>query len=262
MNDLLLRVRNNALVDRLYRGLRDVTLGPGWGGFHRDRVYRALMLELVQTLPFTSFVETGTYRGYSCELIAHRRPGLAVFTVEAVESTYRRAQRALRKYPNVTALRGSSDEVLRRLIAENKLGEMPLFYLDAHWQEYWPLRDELRAVAAAGQKAVIVIDDFEVPGQSQFGFDIDGGGERTAGHACNLDYIRPSLDARHAYRALFPRYGLADAFPSAAGQLRGHIVLFQNMAEEYEAFLHRPLVRQHYFAHAALEPAVNEGATG
>ena len=252
MSDRVLQLRNTRLVDTLYRRTRDLLYGRGWGAFHRDRIYRSLMLDLLDTFAFTSFVETGTYRGYSSELVAVRHPRLPVFTVEVVESTYRRSARALKRYRNVTALLGTSNEAVRRLIAEGKVGEMPLYYLDAHWQSYWPLRDELRAISAAGGKAVIVIDDFEVPGEPQFGFDLDGGGDPTHGEKCNLDYIRPALSSPNVYRAIFPRYAVADAFASGGGPLRGHVVLFQNMSEEFERYLDRPLPRSYYFRHAAV----------
>ena len=89
---------------------------------------------------------------------------------------------------------------------------MPFFYLDAHWQHYWPLRTELKHISDAGVRCAIVIDDFEVPGQPQFGFDIDGGGEVIAGLACNLDYVRASLGPQNRYKVLFPKYGSDDAF--------------------------------------------------
>src|SRR6184192_102701 len=131
MADWILGLRNTRLVDSLYRRARNALAGPGWGAFHRDPVYQAMMLDLLEAFSFSSFVETGTYRGYSTELIASRHPELPVFTVEVVESTYRRSQRALRRYRNITTLLGSSDKAVQNLIAEGKVGPMPLYYLDA-----------------------------------------------------------------------------------------------------------------------------------
>ena len=94
----------------------------------------------------------------------------------------------------------------------------------------------------------MVIDDFEVPGQPQYGFDIDGGGELKEGLKCNLDYIRPSLGAGNTYRVLFPKYGQADAYPNDGSlELRGHVALFQNLDDEFESFRQRELIQQHYF---------------
>jgi hypothetical protein len=217
------------------------------------------MLELLRAFPFTSFVETGTSRGYSTELVASRFPALPVFTSEVLEETFRIARGGLARYPNVTQLLGSSEVAVRELLEQNRVGALPLFYLDAHWEKYWPLRDELRLIGPACRKAVIVIDDFEVPGQPQFGFDIDGGGEVIAGEPCNLTYIAPALTAGNTYHVVFPRYQRADAFGSGASDpardaLRGHVVLFQNMPDEYEAFLKRPPIAAHFFGYGEVRP--------
>jgi predicted O-methyltransferase YrrM len=258
MASLVWNLRNTWLMDVAYRRLRNMMYGPGWGAFHWDRKYQGLMLDLLDAFQFTSFVETGTYRGYSTELIASRHPDLKVFTTEVVPATYERSKGFLSKYPNITPLLGSSEKVVAELLSEKKVGSMPLFYLDAHWEHYWPLRDELRSIGGSGLKSVIVIDDFEVPGQPQFGYDIDGGGQQIAGERCNLQYILPALDRRQTFHAAYPKYGSKDAFPDGHGLLRGHIVIFQNMADEFEAFLRRPMAQQHYFAHGVIAPT---GAT-
>ena len=256
------QLRRSELLTRVYRRVRDVVSGPGWGAFHHDPIYRGVMLELVEALPFTSFVETGTYRGYSTELIASRHPKLPVFTSEVYEPSYHLARRALRKYPNITADLGSSDKWIEALLRDKKPGDFPLFFLDAHWQQYWPLRAELAHIADSGLRSVIVIDDFEVPGQSQFEFDIDGGGEQIAGLKCNLDYIAPSLRPANTYHAIFPKYTRQDAFAGGTGLMRGHILLFQNAKNDYDRFLSRPFVQKHYFAYGLLQLAAPATAAG
>src|SRR5262249_31264967 len=154
------------------RKVRNVFLGRDWNGFHRDKIYRALMVEVLQALPVSSFVETGTWRGDSTQTIAMRHPSLPIFTSEVVEKSYDLARAVLKRYPNITQDLGTSDEFIARLIAEKKLGELPFFFLDAHWHTYWPLRTELKYISGARLRAIMVIDDFEVPGQPQFGFDI------------------------------------------------------------------------------------------
>lgn len=243
----LFKVRSNRFVGSVYRSLRNMTQGPGWGGFHRDRVYGGMVLDLLSAFKFSSFVETGTYRGYTTELIAARHPELTVYSSEVVQETYDAARRALRKYSNIKLSLKNSDAWIAELLKSGEIGGMPFFFLDAHWQTYWPLRGELRHIAEAGIKTVIVIDDFEVPGRTDFGYDIDGGGEVTVGEKCNLDYIRPSLMGQNSFKAMFPKYTYADAFgQSKVGTLRGHIVLFQNMDQEYAAAMERPFVQKHY----------------
>ena len=229
------------------RRLRDFRYGAGWGAFHGDAIYRNLMIDLLDTFHFTAFVETGTFRGYSTEFMARHKPELPIFTIEVEPSTYKLAKRALGKYPNITQFLGNSGDGIHDLIREQRLGSLPLFYLDAHWQRYWPLRDELRHIAEAKLRAIIVIDDFEVPQRPEFGFDIDGGAEIVEGLNCNLDYIRPSLLSPNLYQAIFPKYSAQDAsIWWRYGSLRGHLILFQNAPEEYEACCRRPLIGKYY----------------
>jgi len=238
-------------LNAIRRPLNNLLFGRGWGGFQGDRIYRGMIAALLDTLPITSFVETGTFRGYSTEFVACRRPQLPVYTSEISGDNFAIAQKALADCKNVTPIKSCSDEFVAKLLAENKLGSLPLFFLDAHWNDYWPLRKELDHIARAGIPAVIVIDDFEVPEQPQFGFDIDGGAETSGrGEKCNLDYIRPSLATdKLTYSALFPRYIFEDGFGRMSlGYLRGHIALFQNAADAYRKALEHPLLRQRYTA--------------
>ena len=132
----------NSFSVELARKFRNLVIGPDWNAFHRDQIYRALMLELLKALPVTSFVETGTWRGDSTQLVALQYPKLPIFTSEVVEATYKLAQTVLKKYLNVTQDLGTSNDFVGRIIAEKKVGDLPLFFLDAHWQNYWPLRTE------------------------------------------------------------------------------------------------------------------------
>src|SRR5690349_19183476 len=130
------RLRQTDVLAGPYRFYMNLTSGRGWGAFHHDPIYKRTVLDLLEALPFTSFVETGTYRGYSTEYVAMNRPQLPVFTSEVLESTYRVARSALRRYRNITQYLGSSDAFIRDLL-EGKVrasdgrgaGEMPLFYL-------------------------------------------------------------------------------------------------------------------------------------
>jgi hypothetical protein len=242
----------NKLTVGLARNFRNVFVGPDWNAFHRDRMYRQLMMEVLEAMPISSFVETGTWMGDSTQAVALRHKQLPIFTTEVVETTYQTAKRVLSKYPNIQQDLGSSDEVVARLIEEKKVGDFPFFYLDAHWQTYWPLRAELKHISNARLKAAIVIDDFEVPGRPDFGFDIDGGGELTEGLKCNLDYIRPSLGGENTYRALFPKYGHEEAYGHLGRkmELRGHIALFQNCDAEFESFKNGEFEKKNYSEHA------------
>ena len=45
--------------------------------------------------------------------------------------------------------------------------------MDAHWSEYWPINDEIRAIKPR-PSSVVIIHDFKVPGKP-FGYDTYGG---------------------------------------------------------------------------------------
>ena len=239
------------------RRIRDLRYGAGWGAFHCDAIYRQLMLALLSAFHFTTFVETGTSRGYSTELVALHQPQLPIQTIEVVPATYELAKRSLARYPNISQHFGNSGDWIRDMIREHRFGNFPLFFLDAHWQRYWPLRDELRHLAEDRLRTVIVIDDFEVPGHPEFGFDIDGGAEVQEGEKCNLDYVRPALGPPNSYHAIFPKYSRPDAkLTSRRGAFRGHVVLFQNTPDDYEAFSRRPFVQKYYSPVGRVLPVV------
>jgi hypothetical protein len=243
-------LKHNPFTFLLHRRLTDLGKGRGWRGFHSDVIYQQLVVELLNAFTFSSFVETGTFRGYSTEHIAMRFPKLPIITAEVMQETYDVVKPALSRYPNIEQMLGSSDECIAKMIAQKKLGNQPLFYLDAHWEEYWPLNAELDHIASERMRTAIVIDDFQVPGHPQFEFDSYPKTRDSDSGPANLQYIRAHLPAINSYRALFPKYGVTDAYgPSGKGfnPLRGHIVLFQNMDAEYETFLKRPLIQKYYF---------------
>jgi hypothetical protein len=59
-----------------------------------------------------------------------------------------------------------------------------LFYLDAHWESYLPLREEAELVIGHFPQAVLLIDDFAVPDDLGYKFDDYGPGKRI-----DLEYL-------------------------------------------------------------------------
>ena len=198
---------------------------------------------MLTTLPITSVIETGTNRGDSTCFLADHFPG-SVYTCEIKGLYYRESRCRFRSYQNIQISRGSSPKGLRRLANDLKFGGMPLFFLDAHWYEYWPLNDEL-AIIKDLKKAIVMIDDFEVPGRPDFRYEIyverDASGRKTV-HSNNLDLINSFLDgSRH--RILFPNYEHIDS------GTRGHIIIFQDADEEFEETKSDPVVASGYKEH-------------
>lgn len=91
---------------------------------------------------------------------------------------------------NVVLSCNSSEKFLRQLIDKNEFTneDRCIFFLDAHWNSYWPLKDEIREILKLRNKPVIIIDDFKTPNKN-FGYD-------TYDHALDTDYIKSLINDR------------------------------------------------------------------
>ena len=149
-----------------------------WAMFNVDPLLVEQVVRFHQRHQFTCAVETGTFKGNTTVGLAKLFP--RVFTVEVDAALYDQTTPRFMHYPNVTALRGNSAEVLKEILPQLSY---PLFaYLDAHWGDYWPLRDELALLLGVKKPKLIMIHDFKVPGRD-FGFD------SYHGQPCSLDFL-------------------------------------------------------------------------
>jgi predicted O-methyltransferase YrrM len=131
------------------------------------------------------FFETGSYLGESARIVA---PYFSkVFTVENDLQNYKIAEQTLKEITNCELILGNSPEIIR----SKSLTSNTFFFLDAHWEEYWPLLDELFEIKKKQIIPVIAIHDFFVPDENEnpkFGYDI------YRGQPLNLSYVNNSLD--------------------------------------------------------------------
>jgi predicted O-methyltransferase YrrM len=130
-----------------------------------------------------AIIETGTFRGTTTEWFAQF--GVPVNSIEAHAPTYEFAKRRLGHLGNVSVEFGDSVRVLESLMPKIAKAAPTFVYLDAHWENYLPLRDEIDLICAHLTKPVILIDDFEVPGDPGYTFDNYGPGK-----ALTEDYLR------------------------------------------------------------------------
>lgn len=151
-------------------------LHQGWGGPMNGQDERqAVVRDLYRAIPFATTVETGSFRGHTTQFLAALTEG-PVWGVESNPRFFGFARRNCAGYPNVTLRLADSRSFLRDHL-EDCSGPV-FFYLDAHWYADLPLADEVRMIAASGLDAVIMIDDFEVPGDDGYAFDDYGPGRR------------------------------------------------------------------------------------
>lgn len=193
-------------LDMIRPGVLSSWGGPLNGQTHRQRIVR----DLARTVAFDRVIETGTFRGTSTEFLAHVT-GAPVSTVEASRRHFEFARRRFAGLPGIEVAQGDSRSFLRQQAA-GRTDENTLFYLDAHWEEDLPLREELEIIDASWPRAVVLVDDFQVPGDPGYAFDDYGRGK-----ALTASYLPPM----EGWGTYYP------ALPAAkeTGARRGCVVL-------------------------------------
>lgn len=197
-----------------YLGLKDK---DRWGGAFNGQMNRCAIFDAIVKLQRPELiVETGTYRGTTTEALASI--GVPVISFESQHRNYGFARARLRRLPNVSVRLGDSREQLRKLSQQpdtfREKGTL-FAYLDAHWNADLPLREELDTVFRWDPDAIVMIDDFHVPGDVGYGYDGYG-----AGAVLNADYIEPALRA-YGLVSLYPRLPSSEE----SGARRGCVVL-------------------------------------
>jgi hypothetical protein len=187
--------------------------GRAWGGPFNGQVARqALFRALIDKARPAAILETGTYLGTTTEFMANF--GLPVYSVEGQPRNYGFAKSRLRRHRNISLCLGDSRVFLSDLLGD--YSEDVIFaYLDAHWNSDLPLVEEIEIIFCRRPRAVVMIDDFQVPDDADYGFDDYG-----TGKALTLDYVAGAV-AIHGLCLFYP------ATPSAqeTGARRGCVVV-------------------------------------
>jgi len=154
--------------------------------------------QIIYTAEIARIIETGTFRGTTTEWFAQF--GLPVETVETDERFFSFSKARLSKFSNVELHLDSSVSFLANRLTHANMSDRVLFYLDAHWENNLPLRDELRIIFAKHANSVILIDDFNVLDDAGYAYDNYGPDK-----ALTLDYIeRSNLPVYHAFYPATP----------------------------------------------------------
>jgi predicted O-methyltransferase YrrM len=155
--------------------------------FNNDSVISDTVVQLVKDLHIECIIETGTFRGTTTAFLSETFPSIDIYTIEVNDKNFSKAEENLKPYTNIKLIYGSSEKKLEEILPTLK-GKRLLFYLDAHWEEYWPLLDEFEAIRKnAKDNCCIVIDDFKVP-YRQFQHDT------YKQQPLDLDYIQEKMN--------------------------------------------------------------------
>ena len=142
------------------------------------------ILEIRDAYNIDTVVETGLDKGDTglfLSQVIENYHGIEILP-EAIEHTDK-----FFKHHNVNNFnlhQGNSPIVLLNLM--HKINpEKTIFFLDAHWQRYWPLRDEIDVISR--NKGILVIHDAQVPHHPELGYDVWGG------NILNYEYVKENL---------------------------------------------------------------------
>jgi predicted O-methyltransferase YrrM len=185
-----------------------------WGGpFNGQTERRATFLEMLDRLKPAAVIETGTYRGTSTQFMARHFAG-PIHSCEIDRRCFLGSRRRLAAFPQVELAQSDSRAFLRYVLARLRPQAPLLIYLDAHWWDDLPLREEIEIILASGHEAAIMIDDFEVSDDPGYTFDDFGPNKRFC-----LDMLRFLAD--HPEPLFYPRA----RSETETGARRGAIVL-------------------------------------
>lgn len=157
-------------------------------GYEGDSFIHEELKKLVKKFYISLAIETGTFMGATTKRLSELVD--LVVSVEANEENYNKSKENCIQLKNVKLIFGNSAEVLPSLVSRLSPHQSHciLFYLDAHWEKYCPLLDELRAMADFKLKPVIFIHDFKVPGRMDLGYDC------YANQVFDFNYIKSSIE--------------------------------------------------------------------
>ena len=212
---------------------------------HDDKILQHAFVRAGKILSCSSVIETGTFLGMSTGYMALQFSSTPIFTSEINPESFAKAKKKLGRFPNVHCFHGGSDKFLTYLYDKNLPGERPLFYLDAHWLNEWPLEDEVRIISNRSKSAIMIIDDFKVPGNPNFKYDRYGDKE------CSIDLIAPHLSKQRTYQILFPNYKAEDIFPDEVNppELSGYVIIFMDLPDLFNKFMSDVTVSKFFYLH-------------
>jgi hypothetical protein len=186
-----------------------------WGGPLNDQARRQeLVQELASAVRFDHVIETGSHRGTTTDFLA------ATFRVriDTVERSPRLYAYCRWRFALRSQVRVAHDDS-RRFLAElgrqsSATDETTFIYLDAHSGPDVPLVEELHIVAMSWRRAIVMIDDFEVPGDPGYCFHDYGPG------TVLTESLLP-MTALRGWTVWYPRTASAQE----TGECRGCVVL-------------------------------------
>lgn len=157
-------------------------LSDGGGAFGFD-ITAALEFDLlVEHYRCDAIFETGCNLGDTTYYLARRYPDIPLFSCDISQRHAEFTRQRLAFATNATVEHLDSPLLIEK---HADRFQRPIFYLDAHWYEDWPLERELALI----DRGIVIVDDFDI-GHPRFGFDAYGG------KTCGPDMLRELMAGR------------------------------------------------------------------
>lgn len=174
-------------------------------GFNGQQHRKKIFLELLDRFDFCAILETGTFMGNTTGYM-RQRAKCPILTCETSSMFQAVAMSRLKNMTGIEFVLADSRKFLKDKLSAPPLKNSPqsiFFYLDAHWHDDLPLKNEIEIITSFVQNAVIMIDDFEVPADDEYAYDNYGKGKK--------------LDLK-TFQTLFNKFDLAPFWPCLQGK--------------------------------------------
>jgi len=154
--------------------------------FNGDNFIANNFLKLKEKFNIENAIETGTFEGGTTIFLAQNFKN--VFSIECNVVSFIKAENNIKNANvNVNLIFGKSEEVLPFIL--NIVSNNTIFYLDAHWYNDCPLKNELQLIKKFNLKPIIAIHDFFIPDSKKLGYDTYNGQSFT------YEWLKEDLDA-------------------------------------------------------------------
>lgn len=131
---------------------------------------REAMVALLKAIDPEEIIETGTFFG-STTLLFGEQTDCRVYTVDINRFFSLAARIRAWRRPRIRMMAGESMKLLKERQRAGAGSRRTFFYLDAHWGENLPLREEVQFILKYWTETLICIDDFRVPDDPGYRFD-------------------------------------------------------------------------------------------
>jgi hypothetical protein len=183
-------------------------------GFNGQKIRKMIFNELFKIFSFEAIIETGTFTGNTTGYMA-KTTFLPIYSCESSRALSALARKRLFGISNVNCYVMDSRDFLNSL-ANGEVSKKKVFiYLDAHGYDDLPLKQEIEIICRTWKEFVIMIDDFQVPGDTGYGYD---------------SYVQRQVLSLNTFHPLFLHNGLIPFFPAfpsteETGAKQGSVIL-------------------------------------